>query len=150
MERSGSNINGNNLVDVIAAILLRLRIKGYKLFCYCFTCVCYICVLLSSLTNSFTRRQVSSFCALSLITCHMDALVSMITLTRHYCLCLLKLQAKKYPDHYGPGILGVKSWQCPTLTWGDPTLPSALKRFTSEFEMGSGGSTSLLPPGKAF
>ena len=41
-----------------------------------------------------------------------------------------------------------KAWQCPTLTWGDPTLPSALKRFTSEFGMGSGGSTSLWPPGK--
>ena len=41
-----------------------------------------------------------------------------------------------------------KSWWCPTLTWGDPTLPSALNVFTSEFEMGSGGSRSLLPPGK--
>jgi hypothetical protein len=46
------------------------------------------------------------------------------------------------------GILGIKSWQCPTLTWGDPTLPSALNRFTSEFGMGSGGANSLLPPGK--
>ena len=41
-----------------------------------------------------------------------------------------------------------KSWRCPTLTWGDPTLPSALSVFTSEFGMGSGGSRSLLPPGK--
>ena len=32
---------------------------------------------------------------------------------------------------------------------GNPTLPSALARFTSEFEMESGGSTPLLPPGKA-
>ncbi len=31
---------------------------------------------------------------------------------------------------------------------GDPTLPSALRRFTSEFGMGSGGTTALLPPGK--
>ena len=30
------------------------------------------------------------------------------------------------------------------------TLPSALQRFTSEFGMGSGGSTALLPPGKIF
>ncbi len=29
--------------------------------------------------------------------------------------------------------------QFPTLAWGDPTLPSALRRFTSEFGMGSGG-----------
>ncbi len=34
------------------------------------------------------------------------------------------------------------------LTWGDPTLPSALRRFTSEFGMGSGGTTALVPPGK--
>ncbi len=32
------------------------------------------------------------------------------------------------------------------LTWGDPTLPSALRRFTSEFGMGSGGTTALVPP----
>ncbi|VAW59997.1 hypothetical protein MNBD_GAMMA08-2960, partial [hydrothermal vent metagenome] len=42
---------------------------------------------------------------------------------------------KKYPAYDRLGILGVKSWQCPTLTWGDPTLPSALTRFTSEFGM---------------
>ena len=29
------------------------------------------------------------------------------------------------------------------------TLPSPQLRFTSEFEMESGGSTALLPPGKA-
>ncbi len=40
--------------------------------------------------------------------------------------------------------------QFPTLTWGDPTLPSALRRFTSEFGMGSGGTTALVPPGKFF
>ncbi len=39
-------------------------------------------------------------------------------------------------------------WQFPTLAWGDPTLPSALRRFTSEFGMGSGGTTALRPPGK--
>ena len=36
--------------------------------------------------------------------------------------------------------------QFPTLAWGGPTLPSALRRFTSEFGMGSGGTTALLPP----
>ena len=40
------------------------------------------------------------------------------------------------------------AWQFPTLAWGDPTLPSALRRFTSEFGMGSGGTTALRPPGK--
>ncbi len=29
---------------------------------------------------------------------------------------------------------------------GTPTLPSALSGFTSEFEMGSGGTRSLLSP----
>ena len=38
------------------------------------------------------------------------------------------------------------AWQFPTLTWGDPTLPSALRRFTSEFGMGSGGTTAPKPP----
>ena len=39
------------------------------------------------------------------------------------------------------------TWQCPTLTWGDPTLPSALSGFTAEFGMGSGGSRSLWSSG---
>ena len=43
---------------------------------------------------------------------------------------------------------GIKTWQCPTFTWGDPTLSSALSSFTSEFEMGSGGTHSLWLPGK--
>lgn len=42
------------------------------------------------------------------------------------------------------------AWQFPTLAWGNPTLPSALRRFTSEFGMGSGGTTALMPPGKFF
>ena len=42
-------------------------------------------------------------------------------------------------------VLG--AWQCATLTWGNPTLPSPLVRFTSEFEMESGGSVPLSPPG---
>ena len=37
----------------------------------------------------------------------------------------------------------------PTLTWGNPTLPSAMHRFTSEFGMESGGSNALLSPGKS-
>ena len=53
---------------------------------------------------------------------------------------------KKRPHPCGYGLSINKSWRCPTLTWGDPTLPSALSVFTSEFEKGSGGSHSLLPP----
>ena len=51
---------------------------------------------------------------------------------------------RPHPNQVRPFIN--KSWRCPTLTWGDPTLPSALSVFTSEFEKGSGGSHSLLPP----
>ena len=48
------------------------------------------------------------------------------------------------------GFFLFDAWQFPTLAWGDPTLPSALRRFTSEFGMGSGGTTALVPPGKFF
>ncbi len=54
----------------------------------------------------------------------------------------------KNPAPYGTGFFLFDAWQFPTLTWGDPTLPSALRRFTSEFGMGSGGTTALKPPGK--
>ena len=54
----------------------------------------------------------------------------------------------KKPFAYAKGFLLFDAWQFPTLAWGDPTLPSALRRFTSEFGMGSGGTTALRPPGK--
>ena len=41
----------------------------------------------------------------------------------------------------------IDAWRCPTLTWGNPTLPSALFGFTSEFGMGSGGSQTLWSSG---
>ena len=54
----------------------------------------------------------------------------------------------KNPVPYGTGFFLFDAWQFPTLAWGGPTLPSALRRFTSEFGMGSGGTTALVPPGK--
>ena len=54
----------------------------------------------------------------------------------------------KKPRTLRYGVSLIDAWQFPTLTWGDPTLPSALRRFTSEFGMGSGGTTALRPPGK--
>ncbi len=48
------------------------------------------------------------------------------------------------------GFFKFKAWRCPTLTWGNPTLPSALFRFTSEFGMESGGSKTLWSPSKFF
>ena len=50
----------------------------------------------------------------------------------------------------GGWALGIGAWRCPTLAWGGPTLPSAMTRFTAEFGMGSGGSTSLWSPGNWF
>ena len=55
---------------------------------------------------------------------------------------------KGHPDGWPFALFD--AWQFPTLAWGDPTLPSALRRFTSEFGMGSGGTTALLPPDKFF
>lgn len=60
---------------------------------------------------------------------------------------LFRTNAKKPSLPTGP-FAKFDAWQFPTLAWGDPTLPSALRRFTSEFGMGSGGTTALLPPGK--
>ncbi len=44
----------------------------------------------------------------------------------------------------------MSTWRCSTLTWGDPTLPSTLFRFTSEFGMESGGSKTLWSPSEFF
>ena len=41
---------------------------------------------------------------------------------------------------------GANTWQRPTLTGPIVPLPSALRRFTSGFGMGPGGSTSLWSP----
>ncbi len=60
------------------------------------------------------------------------------------------LNAKQKARSFDRAFCLFDAWQFPTLTWGDPTLPSALRRFTSEFGMGSGGPTALVPPGKFF
>lgn len=57
-------------------------------------------------------------------------------------------QKRKKPIRQDGLFTLIDAWQFPTLAWGDPTLPSALRRFTSEFGMGSGGTTALVPPGK--
>ena len=54
---------------------------------------------------------------------------------------------KKAPSPGDSGLLN----KCLAVTYSHTAiaaLPSALLRFTSEFGMGSGGSTALLPPGK--
>ena len=42
--------------------------------------------------------------------------------------------------------LRVIAWRRPTLTGGNPRLPSALKSLTSVFGMGTGVTSSLSPP----
>ena len=42
---------------------------------------------------------------------------------------------QKRPPVCGGLSLKLGAWRCATLTWGNPTLPSPLLRFTSEFEM---------------
>ena len=49
----------------------------------------------------------------------------------------------KPPIVFTIGGFGIGAWRWPTLTWGNPTLPSAMHRFTTEFGMGSGGSNAL-------
>ncbi|MFC3095430.1 hypothetical protein ACFODS_14520, partial [Alteromonas sediminis] len=41
-------------------------------------------------------------------------------------------QKVKNPGHE-TGVLRIGVWRCATLTWGNPTLPSPLTCFTSEF-----------------
>src|SRR5471032_3273704 len=62
-------------------------------------------------------------------------------------ISLIFLKAKS-PAQSCRALYLFDAWQFPTLAWGDPTLPSALRRFTSEFGMGSGGTAALVPPGK--
>ena len=61
---------------------------------------------------------------------------------------LLNRGHKKRATRMGSPFLLLGVWQCATLAWGDPKLPSPLMRFTSEFGMGSGGAASLWPPDK--
>ena len=69
------------------------------------------------------------------------------------CVCTkyekkLPRQKTKSPGDRSTGLFVFNAWQCPTFTWGDPTLSSALCVFTSEFGMDSGGTHTLWPPGK--
>ena len=60
----------------------------------------------------------------------------------------LKSETRKSPDSVSYRGFWIRAWRWPTLTWGNPTLPSAILRFTSEFGMDSGGSTALLSSSK--
>ena len=70
-------------------------------------------------------------------------LLLILTALSFFKVSLIK---NKNPKLFSSGFT-FSTWRCPTLTWGSPTLPSAHRRFTSEFGMGSGGTTALSPPG---
>ena len=71
-----------------------------------------------------------------------------LEISKSYPCYKIKCHKRRNPQHLrAEGFLN-KAWQCPTFTWGSPTLSSALSSFTSEFGMGSGGSRLPLPPGK--
>ena len=55
---------------------------------------------------------------------------------------------KKTPRCFHQGV-HIRSLAVSYSRIGNPTLPSPQLRFTSEFEMDSGGPTALLPPDKS-
>jgi hypothetical protein len=55
-----------------------------------------------------------------------------------------KLHRHKMPDGMNPP--GILFWRRPTLARPFAVLPSGLQRFTSVFEMGTGGATTLMSP----
>ena len=57
---------------------------------------------------------------------------------------------KEKPPPYRVEVFRCKAPGGDLLLHGKATLPSAHARFTSEFGMGSGGTTPLWPPGKGW
>ena len=57
---------------------------------------------------------------------------------------------KQNPRHVWRGFCGIKTLAMTYSRMGKATLPSARVRFTSEFGMGSGGSTPLWSPGRGW
>ena len=58
--------------------------------------------------------------------------------------------AKEKPPPFPVRVFQDKAPGGDLLLHGKATLPSAHARFTSEFGMGSGGTTPLWPPGKGW
>ena len=58
--------------------------------------------------------------------------------------------AKEKPPPFPVRVVQYKAPGGDLLLHGKATLPSAHARFTSEFGMGSGGTTPLWPPGKGW
>ena len=61
---------------------------------------------------------------------------------------LIYFRHKKTQSHFCNRVFDLRAWQFPTFTWQTATLSSALRAFTSEFGMGSGGSRLLCSPSK--
>lgn len=57
-------------------------------------------------------------------------------------------QQNKNPRNIVSRVSGELTWQRPTLAQAIQALPSALRRFTVVFGMGTCGSIAAMPPGK--
>ena len=99
--------------------------------------------------NCNAKRKTPRTFVQRVVTC-MDVLMS----RRHGCLratygslTFLKPKRKKSRDLSDTGFF---EWESDgeLLSHGNSTLPSPQLRFTSEFEMESGGATALLPSDK--
>ena len=105
----------------------------------------YQCAL-SSVPDSTSRELKLCFCSRS--PCRL------VRLFRAWCRCsgtLLRPPVARNEKSLWISPEAFSFIGCLAVTYsrmGAPTLPSALTRFTSEFEMGSGGSTLPLPPSK--
>ena len=63
---------------------------------------------------------------------------------------LRQRSGKEKPPPFPVRVVQYKAPGGDLLLHGKATLPSAHARFTSEFGMGSGGTTPLWPPGKGW
>ena len=64
--------------------------------------------------------------------------------------CRFRGRKDKPPPAELAGVCGIKTLAMTYSRMGKATLPSARVRFTSEFGMGSGGSTPLWSPGRGW
>ena len=83
-------------------------------------------------------RAPSAFKTALLPFCHMEPVIS-----KNSSAIKVNLKIKRAAQIGQPFLFQLEVWRWPTLTWGDPTLPSAIHRFTTEFGMGSGGTNAL-------
>src|SRR6185312_448410 len=83
-------------------------------------------------------------------TCGTDPMPDIGSTRMTRFVCRIKHSAKEKPSPFPVRVDQDKAPGGDLLLHGRATLPSAHARFTSEFGMGSGGTTPLWPPGKGW